>query len=96
MNCVAPGQERGIYAASTRDVLGRWNNATPFAVRMMKQRERRAPGEPDAGNQHLVADLQRPDFLFGEGKSQSGYGSYILNSQPFRQQIENLVHFGRR
>jgi hypothetical protein len=27
------------------------------------------PGEHDAGNQHLVADFQRPDFFFGEGKS---------------------------
>jgi hypothetical protein len=26
------------------------------------------PGEHDAGNQHLVADFQRPDFFFGEGK----------------------------
>ena len=25
-------------------------------------------GEHDAGNQHLVADFQRPDFFFGEGK----------------------------
>ena len=24
------------------------------------------PGEHDAGNQHLVANLQRPDFFFGE------------------------------
>jgi hypothetical protein len=60
------GQERGIYAASMRDVLGRWNNATPFAVRMLKRRERRAPGEPDAGNQNLVAGFQRADFFFGE------------------------------
>jgi len=34
---------------------------------MMKRRERRAPGEHHAGNQHLVSDIQRPDFFFGEG-----------------------------
>jgi len=27
-----------------------------------------APGEHDAGNQNLVADFQRPDFFYGEGK----------------------------
>ena len=30
--------------------------------------DRVAPGEHDAGNQHLVADFQRPDFVFGEWK----------------------------
>ena len=32
--------------------------------------DRVAPGEHDAGNQHLVADFQRPDFFFGEGELQ--------------------------
>jgi hypothetical protein len=35
---------------------------------MMKRRERRAPGEHDAGNQHLIADFQRPDFSSVKGK----------------------------
>ena len=30
--------------------------------------DRVAPGVNDAGNQHLVADFQRPDFFFGEWK----------------------------
>jgi len=53
-----PDQERGIYAASIRDVLGRWNNATPFAVRMMKRRERRAPLRRSAA----LMPLQRTTF----------------------------------
>jgi len=61
-----PVQERGIYAASTCAVYWRWNNLTPFAVRKLKRRERRAPGVNDAGNQNLVADFQRADFFFGE------------------------------
>lgn len=32
------------------------------------QLPRSAPGEHEAGNQNLVANLQRPDAFFGEGK----------------------------
>ena len=32
------------------------------------QLPRFAPGEHDAGDQHLVADLERADFFLGEGE----------------------------
>jgi hypothetical protein len=83
-------QERGIYAASTRAVFGRWNNLTPFAVRKLKRRERHAPGEPDAGNQNLVADFQRADFFFGEWKTQICHGCISIQTRPKVQRVEAI------
>jgi hypothetical protein len=39
------------------------------------------PGDHDAGNQNLVADFQRADFFFGEGKAQFRHGSHFNPNQ---------------
>jgi hypothetical protein len=43
--------------------------------------DRVAPGEHAAGNQNLVADFQRPDFVFGEGKIQFCHGLHFNPNQ---------------
>ena len=54
-------------------------------------------GEHDAGNQHLVADFQRPDFFFGEGKGKLDH-KIILILQRFEMdlQLEFRRKFGRQ
>jgi hypothetical protein len=42
----------------------------PFGKSML------APGEPDAGKQNLVADFQRADFFFGEGKGKFDHNNF--------------------
>ena len=47
--------------------------------------DRVAPGEHDAGNQHLVADFQRPDFFFGEGEGKFSHKIKLLQFRLWRR-----------
>jgi hypothetical protein len=45
----------------------------------------------DAGNQNLVADFQRADFFFGEGKTQIGHGRISIQTRQKVQRTETLM-----